>query len=669
MSLIFALAQAVVAAAPEAAASQGVIAYPPAFFAAARPVNAREMLDRVPGFVFNGGDGVRGYEGAAGNVLIDGQRPASKSDNLDDILRRTPASKVARIDLIRGGAPGIDMQGKAVIANIILKTDGGTHGLFAIADNFYAKDGRNAPASRLEGSGGSNGRNWELGLFVGTFIDDSSGDGPRLRVSPTGVALIRSNVQSEAGGHDYHFTGAFETPLAGGKLKLTSRLQRQFWDYDETNRSTFPNGDLNLLHQGDTSDEGEVGLRYSRALASSTNLELVALQRARNERFDSISRGPPGKDDFRQGSDTRESIGRAVIKMSRSPTLSLEFGGEDVLNTLDNRLSFASNGQPIPIPGGNVHVEELRYELFGKAVWRPMPHWTIEGGLRHEGSQISSRGDVALKKTLAYDKPRVAVTWAPSDTTQVRLKFERSVGQLDFNDFTAGSSQSSGLVTAGNPDLVPEQAWVSEATIEQRFLGEGSVSLSLRHSALTDVIDRAPIFTATESFDSPANIGAGTKDELTLEITLPFDKVGMKGAQLRGSSVWRKSEVTDPTTHAKREISGLRPQEWEAHFSWDLPQYKLNWGVDYNGAWRRTYYRLDEIEISKLKTYVQPFIEWKPLPDLSVRGEWSNATERGFRNTRYIYNGPRDRNGLAYVEDRDIQFGQMYYIRIRKTFG
>ena len=48
---------------------------------------------------------------------------------------------------------------------------------------------------------------------------------------------------------------------------------------------------------------------------------------------------------------------------------------------------------------------------------------------------------------------------------------------------------------------------------------------------------------------------------------------------------------------------------------------------------------------------------------------WSNATERGFRNTRYIYNGPRDRNGLAYVEDRDIQFGQMYYIRIRKTFG
>jgi len=249
------------------------------------------------------------------------------------------------------------------------------------------------------------------------------------------------------------------------------------------------------------------------------------------------------------------------------------------------------------------------------------------------------------------------------------LNFERSVGQLDFGDFTAGTSQNSGLVTAGNTDLVPEQAWISEATLEQRFLGEGSISVTVRHSALTDVIDRAPIFTATEAFDSPANIGNGRKDELAIDLTLPFDRIGMKGAQLRGSSTWRRSEVTDPTTKAKREISGLRPLEWQANFSWDLPQYKLNWGIEVNGAWRQAYYRLDEIEIRKLKTYVQPYIEWKPKPDLSVRGEWSNATERGFRNTRYVYTGPRNKNGLAYVDDRDLQFGQMYYIRIRKTFG
>src|SRR5690606_9963341 len=117
MILFTTLVQAAAAASPEAAAAptQGVIAYPPSFFAASQPVNAFEMIERVPGFSFYGGSNVRGFEGAAGNVLIDGQRPSSKSDGLADILRRLPVSQVERIELIRGGAPGIDMQGRTVL--------------------------------------------------------------------------------------------------------------------------------------------------------------------------------------------------------------------------------------------------------------------------------------------------------------------------------------------------------------------------------------------------------------------------------------------------------------------------------------------------------------------------------------------------------------------------
>ncbi|MGH1558376.1 hypothetical protein ACRAWD_12570 [Caulobacter segnis] len=37
------------------------------------------------------------------------------------MLRRIAAPTVERIDLIRGGAPGIDMQGRTVMANIVLK--------------------------------------------------------------------------------------------------------------------------------------------------------------------------------------------------------------------------------------------------------------------------------------------------------------------------------------------------------------------------------------------------------------------------------------------------------------------------------------------------------------------------------------------------------------------
>src|SRR5688572_18590861 len=105
MLIVQMLAQAAAAAAPEAAQQQAVISYRPEFFADFQPANASEMIDRVPGFILDDGADVRGYEGSAGNVLIDGERPATKSEDLEQVLRRIPASRVERIDLIRGGAP------------------------------------------------------------------------------------------------------------------------------------------------------------------------------------------------------------------------------------------------------------------------------------------------------------------------------------------------------------------------------------------------------------------------------------------------------------------------------------------------------------------------------------------------------------------------------------
>src|SRR3954464_12348686 len=162
-----AAAQAATAAAPDPAApvvapaeqvaTQGVIPYPAAFFASAQPNTAFEMIQRLPGFSFEGGDNVRGFSGAAGNVLIDGERPTSKSDNLESVIRRIPASQVERIDLIRGGAPGIDMQGKTVIANVIRKKEAAVTGLVAYS-HISAYDGRQAPQARIEGSRRNNGK-------------------------------------------------------------------------------------------------------------------------------------------------------------------------------------------------------------------------------------------------------------------------------------------------------------------------------------------------------------------------------------------------------------------------------------------------------------------------------------------------------------------------------
>src|SRR5206468_2674515 len=97
MLLVHLLAQAAVAAAPVAAAAppqqQGVVSYPASYFASGNTNTALDMLGRLPDFRLDTGDNVRGFEGAAGNVLINGQRPSSKTDALDAILQRIPISK------------------------------------------------------------------------------------------------------------------------------------------------------------------------------------------------------------------------------------------------------------------------------------------------------------------------------------------------------------------------------------------------------------------------------------------------------------------------------------------------------------------------------------------------------------------------------------------------
>src|SRR5437868_92929 len=74
--------------------------YPARFFAQYGPRNALDIARQVPGFQLDCGDqSIRGFSGAAGNVVINGQRPSSKSENLNDILQKLPASRVVRVEV------------------------------------------------------------------------------------------------------------------------------------------------------------------------------------------------------------------------------------------------------------------------------------------------------------------------------------------------------------------------------------------------------------------------------------------------------------------------------------------------------------------------------------------------------------------------------------------
>jgi len=670
MLILHVLAQAAVAAAPApvAAPQQGVISYPPAFFADFQPANASEMIPRIPGFTLDGGDSVRGYEGSAGNVLIDGERPATKSEDLEQVLRRIPAGRIERIDLIRGGAPGVDMQGKAVIANIIRKPGGGFRGVTAAALN-NTWDGRHVPSVRLEGSGDMGPRRWELGLLAGGFVDDGDADGRGVRISPTG-RVTPVEIDAEGDGLNGQLTGVYETPILGGKVRLNGRLFSEKYKAEDNTRIPGPIPALERNVDHVRTDDTEIGGTFTRQFGDKTTLEIVGLRQTRNQAIDSdFTNG--GTSAFALRRESSETIGRSVLKYRATDHLSFEAGGEYAVNKLDNATRLASNGRPVALPAADVEVQEDRTELFAKGVWRPTDQWTLDGTLRYESSDISSGGDVVLGKTLRYLKPRLAVTWAPTASTQIRLRGEREVGQLDFDDFVADAnfSDSSG-VSAGNPDLNPEQAWVGEAAVEHRFWGAGSATLTFRHYELKDVVDRGPVFAPNgDVFDRPENIGDGSKDELAFAMSVPLVRIGLSGATLKGDVTKRWSSVEDPTTHHQREISDLRPLSWNASYTHDIPAWKMTYGVDAFGGRRETAYSYNRVRTTKLSTYVRPFAEYRPRPDINMRLELPNITSRSLRRTVLSYPGPRNAGGAPSLDYRDYDVGQMVYFRVRKTLG
>lgn len=678
--LLFVLAQATAAAvapaapaailapAPPPSGPEGaIVSYAPDFFAKISPNTALDMVNALPGFSLDTGNGVRGYEEAAGNVLIDGQRPATKSEGVDSVLKRMLATHVARIDVIRGGAPGIDMQGKTVIANVITKKENGARGVFHYGDQ-HSTDGRRWGTLRIEGSGKIDDRTWEGGLTVSGFTDDGFGDGPLTDTNGDGTPRRAAHIHSQGWGTVSTLTGATEAPLAGGSLRINGRLNDQVYDSAELDTFHAPDSHTEHDHQDDNYFQSELGARYTRAFGGRTTIETVALRQDKHENYADAFDAPSNAQIFKQDTTTSETILRGVAKFQQTKDLSWEGGAEGAYNTLQNNILFSDNGALTKLPAADVQVDEKRGEVFGKAVWRPFAKLTIETVIREEGSNIASSGDVNLSKTLYYTKPRLAVTWAPDAENQFRFRYEREVGQLDFGAFVASTTLNAGVVTAGNPNLVPQQDWASEIAYERDFWGGGALVLTARHLEITDAIDRAPIRAPDGGFfDAPANIGAGSENDFIVNLTVPLDKLGLKGAQIRGDYTRRISEVTDPTTHGRRPISNQHPSDWEAHYSQTVG--KVIYGVDAYGGWQQRNYRFNAIQIDKLQTFVTPFVEWKLNPKLSWRIELDNITARGFKHTFENWNGPRNLVPLDLVDLRSVNPGRVIYIRLRKTFG
>lgn len=666
------------ATAETVAQQQGVISYTPADFAASRPNTALDMISRIPGFSFNGGDQVRGFAGAAGNVLVDGQRPTVKTDSLDSVLSRIPIAQVERIDLIRGGAPGIDMQGQSVIANVIVKKQDSFQQVISAGGLLYAKTGDTIPTYSYQATRRVGEHQFDFNFSRGLSMDDSVGFGWRTRTDATTGAVTRfENADTEGDGYVYTMRGNYKGSMFDGTLSVNGLASTDTFK----NESHFigSTSDERFIDRS-ANDRTEIGVNYKRSLGESLELEVLGLNKGAQGSGDSLGVVVPDTQTFKVKAEAGESIGRSVLRYKFSPELSFEGGGELAFNYRHQSIALFDNGTPVPLPLTVVRVEELRGEGFVQSTWRLSPELSLEGGVRVERSTIKQSGDLAKERSFTYPKPRLVATWSPTKDDQLRLRAEREVGQLNFRDFSASVNLSSNVVSGGNSDLRPDKTWVYEAAYEKRFWDGAAAVLTYRHDEITDVVDLFPFLVPIDTdgdgvndsqtrIMGPGNIGSGKNDAISLNLTLPLQGIGIKGGEFKVETTWQDSEVTDPLTGVKRRISGQRPNDISLNFRQDLPDLNLTYGFGWFAGFSEKSYYLEEVQSLRLRDFFFSFIEWKPDPGFSLRAELNNFDPYSFTIERQIFDDPRDVGSLSEIETERRNSQVMGQIRARWTIG
>jgi len=654
------------AAAPLAApvnAQDQIVSYNPDFFSSATPATAMDMINRLPGFAFDGGSGTRGFSGNAGNVQINGRRPASKNDSLSTVLSRILSSEVERIDVVSGGAPGIDMQGKAVIANVIRKSQD-TRSIVVTTGLYYMNTGRGFMAGQIQFSHTDGTRTYTLGIRRDPSFSDDMGGAEITRFDAAGNA-VRTVQKRRNGGGNTSLNGSLETPLLNGDLSLNASVSQN--EYSSGTTYYYATGPEEFASTS-RGQNAEVGANYQLDLVGVV-LDLVALQRLGNSKSASLLGLGGTGDRSATLRETRESIGRAALRFPLGETITIEGGAEGAYNSLSGSSELSIGGVTVSVPSSDVDVSETRGEAFAIMNWQVRSDLMLETGIRAEYSTISQATGAVAPRSFFYPKPRALLSWTIDPDRLLRLRVEHQVGQLNFGDFISSANLTQGQVTAGNPELQPDNRWQYEIAYEHRFWERGALTLSFQYHGIDNLLDNKPIVTPQGIFDVRGNIGSGTATRLSLDATIPTDRFGIPGGLLNLEGDWSDSLLTDPVTGLPRRLAGQDPHSYEASFTQDLTDLNSTWSVSYFNGWTENGYRLRQFNRNYGAPTMSASWTYRPTTALNFTFSVNNLMQAQRRSDRDYYDLPRN-VGMVTRHETEISYSRpRFYLSMRKTFN
>jgi outer membrane receptor protein involved in Fe transport len=681
-----AAAQSVAAATPapdeaEPAESQ-VVTYEPDFFNRYDPVTALDMVRQIPGFKlesrsqFGNSPDVRGFGAAAGNILINGKRPSTKSDSMDSLLARISAGEVLRLELIRGatGASDRDITQGSVVVNIVLneRTGGRDPSPWEVALQY--EDGAFSPFAEFAISTQRKKTKYLLGLERTYFDWDVRG--PEQLSSATEPGERRSEIQFRDG-DNLSLDLKSETQLSGeGTLRLNAKGALKTNNGLEVSDRRLETGrtDLFLRSNNSETEEFEVGGDYERNIAANMAVKLIALLSREHQDGGSgldIARGDDSSEISLSTtlSDEGETIGRLEFDWSKWSRHAIKFGGEVAHNFVESRFDLTvddgTGPVSIDVPGANTRVTERRGETFVSDTWPVSETITVNLGFALEVSKIEQSGDVGKSRSFTYPKPSFSITSSPSSVSQWRLRAERQVSQLNFFDFVSSSNFEDLDTDFGNPDLQPERTWHLTSTHERRFGDISVLEVGAFYDKIDDVEDLLPV---GEDAEIVGNIGDGKRWGATVNLTVPLTFLGLKDSRFDLEYEAQDSSVTDPVTGEKRKLSGESDHKVEASFRKELPSLNAAIGGNFNWGSTPTVFGFDELVSERPRSHMNFHLEARVWKGFKARFEVFNVLDKPQTRRRTVFAGSRLSSGVAFEENRSRIDGQWFRLTLSGLF-
>lgn len=660
---------------PQCADGACSITYRSEFFSRYAPVTALDMVQNLPGFEIDDGDGTRGFAGAAGNILINGERVSAKSETPSDLLSRIPAADVEQIVVIRGQGGGLDLRGQAVVANIIRRSDQNSGTWFLALRN-------NQPGRRVfprsEGTYALNLGALKLtsGIVAVRYRALSTQD---ERVTDTNGALTetRDELFDETG---YFALGTLNAALTLDNTRGALNVRAQTFDEEggETSLRTPTSGDAFQLFQGDTDteDEIEVGLDLEHDLSDALTIKLIGLfRRADYIETGSLVRGDIGvtgviESETRSRTIDSEIIARLEIDYSGWTGHLIELSVEGALNELDSEFSLNAleGGILVPqdVPGAETIVSEERIDISVSDSFQ-VGEVNVDLVVAAEASNLEQTGGFAGDRSFFFWKPNLTLSYGLSPTTQLRLRGLRQVGQLNFFDFVSAADLGDVELALGNPELAPERTDTVDLTIEKRTGKVGTLSVTAFYDRIRDVQDVLPL---QGMLEVPGNIGSGWRSGASTELTLPLDDVGLSNGRLDMSGRWQYSRVRDPLSGERRELSGEDERElsFDATIRQDIQSAKLAWSL--RAFYRSEYplFGLDELDVLGQRWDLDGFIETRVIPGVRVRLTVEDWLRINSPRDRQVFAGSRTSAPLSFRERRDSAPSRQITLEARGVF-